>query len=189
MRCELLVNCAKTGWKCKYAIYRKGLKRIHEEGFAHCDLELENILLVRQGNDNYSGGDPFVAKIADLGLTKRVGKRSIGGTRSYWSPEIVRDNIQEQPSDHLGFAVHCFRKVNRKTPMASRRGTGLGYEQVRVLLKVLSTQAKGFFNKCLKRNPSDRPTAEMLLKHPFACELIHENKEDDRRAPIDILFK
>ena len=81
------------------------------------DLELENILLVRQGNDNYSGGDPFVAKIAELGLTKRVGKRSIGGTRSYWSPEMVRDDIQEQPSDHF-WALQCivFGKLTGKLP-------------------------------------------------------------------------
>ncbi|GMN40762.1 hypothetical protein TIFTF001_009988 [Ficus carica] len=156
-----------------------GLKRIHEEGFVHCDLKLENILLVRQGKAN--GGDTFfVAKIADLGLTKRVGTKSVGGTRSYWSPEIIKDNIQEQPSDIWALGCIVFEMLTGKLPWR-HDCTGIGDEEVKDLLHGLSTLAKDFLKWCFMRNPSDRPTAKMLLKHPFLCRLIHKNKEDDRQ--------
>ncbi|GMN40763.1 hypothetical protein TIFTF001_009989 [Ficus carica] len=156
----------------------KGLKRIHEEGFVHCDLKLENILLVRQGNE-------YVAKIADLGLTKRVGKSFVGGTRSYWSPEIVSDKIQEQPSDIWALGCIVLKMLTGKLRW-DHDVTGLGYRQARALLNGLSTQAKDFLTECFLRDPRDRPTADMLLKHPFVCELIHENKEDNRQSEFPL---
>ncbi|GMN40764.1 hypothetical protein TIFTF001_009990 [Ficus carica] len=157
----------------------KGLKRIHEEGFVHCDLKPENILLVRQGNDN--GGDPlFVAKIADLGLTKRIGTKSTVGSRLYWSPEVIKDNIQEQPSDIWALGCIVFQMLTGKHHW-HYACMGLGYQEERVLPNGLSTQAQDFLKGCFRRNPSDRPTAEMLLNHPFVCESIHQNKEDDPR--------
>ncbi|XP_028112691.1 mitogen-activated protein kinase kinase 1-like [Camellia sinensis] len=46
----------------------QGLQCIHENGFVHCDLKLQNVLLCQ--ND--------VAKIADFGLTNKSGEKIVG---------------------------------------------------------------------------------------------------------------
>nr|GMD56809.1 mitogen-activated protein kinase kinase kinase NPK1-like [Ipomoea batatas] len=62
----------------------RGLRFIHETGYVHCDVKLENILLGEDGR----------IRIADFGLAKRCGEgESFGwdlrGTPMYMSPEMV----------------------------------------------------------------------------------------------------
>ena len=47
--------------------------------------------------------------------------------------------------------------------------------------KLISKEAKDFFMKCFKRNPNNRPSAEILLSHPFVCgtEIIHLTSEEE----------
>jgi len=43
----------------------KGLRRIHDKGFVHCDMKLDNMLLFENGE----------VKIADFGLAKKAGEK------------------------------------------------------------------------------------------------------------------
>ncbi|KAF5954426.1 hypothetical protein HYC85_007282 [Camellia sinensis] len=71
----------------------KGLQCIHENGFVHCDLKLQNVLLCQ--ND--------VAKIADFGLAKKSGEKIVGfelrGTPMYMPPETVVVGQQQAAAD------------------------------------------------------------------------------------------
>jgi serine/threonine protein kinase len=65
-----------------------GVAFIHESGFVHCDLKLENVLL---DNDR--------AVICDFGLTGRCGQARNGpamGTRGYMAPELIGVHTDEQ---------------------------------------------------------------------------------------------
>ncbi|CAL5443885.1 unnamed protein product [Camellia sinensis] len=71
----------------------QSLQCIHENGFVHCDLKLQNVLLCQ--ND--------VAKIADFGLAKKSGEKIVGfelrGTPMYMPPETVVAGQQEAAAD------------------------------------------------------------------------------------------
>lgn len=62
-----------------------GLDHIHENGFAHLDMKLENVYLTEQ----------FVIKIADFGLSKQMQTRLFEpkriGSKGYMAPEILEN--------------------------------------------------------------------------------------------------
>ncbi|XP_062112807.1 mitogen-activated protein kinase kinase kinase 20-like [Humulus lupulus] len=182
----------------------RGLKLIHDKGFVHCDVKPANILMV-PSTKNYGG---MVAKIGDFGLAKlgscrssnyddggRRLKRSnpsplsssVRGTLLYLSPEAVVESVQEQASDiwALGCVVlemltgrppwkemltkeELLQKIGRETPLDALPHHGAGFSQT----------ARDFLIKCFTRNPNERPSAEMLLNHPFAMESTIEGLEE-----------
>ncbi|PON63268.1 Serine/threonine protein kinase [Trema orientale] len=74
----------------------RGIYCIHEMGFVHCDLKPQNILPVKE----YENDDDFVPKIADFGLSKRadnwISNTPAVGSPDYWAPECEIMKIQEQ---------------------------------------------------------------------------------------------
>ncbi|XP_052218925.1 uncharacterized protein LOC127836366 isoform X4 [Dreissena polymorpha] len=59
----------------------KGLEYIHEKGYTHRDMKLENVLI---GNED-------VAKITDVGVTKQTSNlvRTCNGSPAYMAPEVL----------------------------------------------------------------------------------------------------
>ncbi|THG01758.1 hypothetical protein TEA_008995 [Camellia sinensis var. sinensis] len=88
----------------------QGLQCIHENGFVHCDLKLQNVLLCQ--ND--------VAKIADFGLTNKSGEKIVGfelrGTPMYMPPETVVAGQQEAAADEP-----IFSNPRKRTTISTRR--------------------------------------------------------------------
>ncbi|CAK9161651.1 unnamed protein product [Ilex paraguariensis] len=81
----------------------RGLNHIHECGYVHCDIKLENILLVPLTR---GGTSEMKAKISDFGLVKRMSRSKKRKLEPYWrvtplylSLEAVAYNVQEPPSD------------------------------------------------------------------------------------------
>ncbi|KAF9588178.1 hypothetical protein IFM89_007867 [Coptis chinensis] len=64
----------------------KGLKHVHKSNYVHCDLKLDNVLLVQTS-------DGVVPKLEDFGLAKGVGKKkqqgSLRGTPLYMALESI----------------------------------------------------------------------------------------------------
>lgn len=162
----------------------KGLDCIHKNGFVHCDIKLQNILVTGEG----------AVKIADFGLAKRVGEekeRSLGcelrGTPMYMSPEMVTGGDQSAAADV--WALGCLvAEMVSGAPVWSFSGDiaallmriGVGEEVPEVPAK-LSDDGKDFLNKCFVKNPELRWTAEMLLRHPFVTSL--DRKDDTVTSP------
>ncbi|KAF3440614.1 hypothetical protein FNV43_RR18898 [Rhamnella rubrinervis] len=150
----------------------RGIQHIHEAGYVHCDLKPENILLVPQATSN---GSSFATKIADFGLAKeaRGSKCRVRGTQMYLSPESVVYGVQEQPSDIWALGCVVLSMLTGKQPWDWKPEQGekklkqLIVKEVPVIPTGISKEAKDFLNKCFATNPTDRPTAEILLSHPF----------------------
>ncbi|XP_073044851.1 mitogen-activated protein kinase kinase kinase 20-like [Primulina eburnea] len=149
----------------------RGLHYIHKFGYVHCDLKLQNILLFPNGG----------VKIADFGLSKRTGKGispgcEFRGTPMYMSPETVTGGEQGAPADvwALGCVVaemvtgNPVWRCSNLAAVLMRIGVG---EEVPEIPGILSEEGKDFLRKCFVKDPSYRWTAEMLLNHPFVCDV------------------
>ncbi|CAL5372942.1 unnamed protein product [Camellia sinensis] len=150
----------------------KGLQCIHENGFVHCDLKLQNVLLCQ--ND--------VAKIADFGLAKKSGEKIVGfelrGTPMYMPPETVVAGEQEAAADVWALGCLVAEMVAGTPPWrCSAEGNVCGLlmrigfgEEVPEIPGKLSEEGKDFLGKCFVKDPRKRWTAEMLLNHPFVVD-------------------
>ncbi|PHT89470.1 hypothetical protein T459_04583 [Capsicum annuum] len=167
----------------------KGLQYIHESGYAHCDIKLENILLGEDGK----------VKIADFGLANRIGTKKdddsrceLRGTPLYMSPEVVNGGDQGTPADI--WALGCVvAEMVAGVPAWKFSGVtelfmAIGVEnQLPEIPGELSEEGKDFVGKCFVKDPSKRWTAEMLLKHPFVADHDHDtvtfNEEIENGIP------
>ncbi|KAK2372691.1 mitogen-activated protein kinase kinase kinase [Trifolium repens] len=153
----------------------EGLKHVHENGFVHCDVKLQNILVFEDGN----------VKISDFGLAKEKGLKNNGklecrGTPMFISPEAVNDSVYESPADIWALGCAVVEMFTGK-PAWNFSGTniwslliriGVG-EKLPLIPKELSQEGKDFLQKIFVKDPLKRWTAEMLLKHPFIL-LVHK---------------
>eukprot|EP00494_Astrolonche_serrata_P004131 UN04142 len=75
-----------------------GVKFMHDCGITHCDLKLENTIMVRTtSEDDTTKRDSYDVKLIDFGLAQRYGEWERGrspcgetiGTAAYASPEMI----------------------------------------------------------------------------------------------------
>ncbi|KAG5241433.1 hypothetical protein OIU78_028738 [Salix suchowensis] len=150
----------------------KGLRHIHDKGFVHCDMKLDNMLLFENGE----------VKIADFGLAKKAGEKQgrveIRGTPLYMAPESVNNNEYESGVDIWALGCAIVEMVTGKPAWNSKPGTNMFVLLIRigegdelpVMPEELSPEGKDFLSKCLVKDPTQRWTAEMLLEHPFVAD-------------------
>lgn len=80
-----------------------GIAYMHEQGLVHVDLKQENILL-----SSDCAKSTCHAKVADLGLTARVGEAGTAGTPTFLAPELLRTERYEASNDlwSMGVMIH-----------------------------------------------------------------------------------
>ncbi|CAL9232034.1 unnamed protein product [Arabidopsis halleri] len=144
-----------------------GLKYLHDKGFIHRDIKCANILVDANG----------VVKLADFGLAK-VSKlndsKSCKGTLFWMAPEVINpkgnDDGYGSPADIWSLGCTVLEMCTGHIPYFSLTPV----TQIRIergtlpdIPDTLSLDAQDFIVTCLKVNPEERPTAAVLLNHPF----------------------
>ncbi|KAF8413807.1 hypothetical protein HHK36_001800 [Tetracentron sinense] len=185
----------------------QGLSHIHGRGCVHCDIKPQNILLVPSSSSPNSSGDWInstkrrtsedIAKIADFGLAKKVGRQmrkrshnglNIRGTPMYISPESVLYNEHEPHSDIWALGCTVVEMITGKPAWNIAQDTNvfallhlIGYSQeLPDIPGEMSEEAQDFVKRCLVRDSKYRWTADMLLSHPFVAtiaEMIDEAED------------
>lgn len=166
----------------------EGLHHIHRNGFVHCDIKLQNILVFNDGE----------VKIADFGLAKKTGEKQsenrgyeCRGTPLFMSPETVNSGENESPADIWALGCAVVEMVTGKSAwnlendsclwsLLLRIGKG---EESPVIPEDLSEEGKDFVAKCFVKDPSKRWTAEMLLNHPFVEEIVSMKNVNEDESP------
>ncbi|KAF2292228.1 hypothetical protein GH714_017617 [Hevea brasiliensis] len=151
----------------------QGLDYLHSNGWVHCDIKGRNVLIGKTG-----------AKIADFGCAKRLdaveaaaeSAAPIGGTPLFMAPEVARGEEQGFASDIWALGCTIIEMAsggapwpNVNDPISVMYRIGFS-EQLPEFPCSLSEQARDFLDKCLRRDPKQRWTANQLLKHPFLGE-------------------
>ncbi|KAG9447586.1 hypothetical protein H6P81_013714 [Aristolochia fimbriata] len=145
----------------------QGLSYLHGKGLVHCDIKGQNILMGLDG-----------PKIADLGCARWVDcsasdDHPIAGTPLYMAPEVARGEEQGFPADLWALGCTVVEMATGRAPWPNVLDPISALYRIAYSADVpqfppcLSDQATDFLDKCLRRNPDERWTADQLLKHPF----------------------
>ncbi|XP_044406301.1 serine/threonine-protein kinase BLUS1 isoform X2 [Triticum aestivum] len=160
----------------------RGLEYLHGKGHIHRDVKAGNILL-----DQHKG-----VKLADFGISASVydsminrnGKRhTLVGTPCWMAPEVMEQKEYDFKADIWSFGITALELANGHAPFSSQ-------PPAKVFLMTLqhappslhNTKDKKFSNSfkrmigaCLIKDPSKRPTAQMLLQLPFFKKVKSED--------------
>jgi serine/threonine protein kinase len=151
----------------------KGLKYLHDNQFMHRDIKTDNLLFSSTGE----------IKLADFGFGVRsseVSKRkSIVGTPYWMAPEVIRGIEYDTKVDIWSLGIMILELAEGEPPL-------IELPPLRALFAIATQPAptvrnperysaafRSFLGLCLNKDPNNRATATMLLKHPFlecACD-------------------
>ncbi|KAL0915836.1 hypothetical protein M5K25_013295 [Dendrobium thyrsiflorum] len=155
----------------------KGLAYLHSTDNIHRDIKGANLLVDVNG----------VVKLADFGMAKHLSGAapalSLKGTPYWMAPEVVQATMAKDVG--YDFAVDIWSLGCTIIEMFTGKHPWSGLEGAAAMFKVLhkdppipetlSSEGKDFLQRCFRRNPAERPTASMLLDHPFIRNSNHYN--------------
>jgi len=139
-----------------------GLNAMHREGFIHCDIKPNNILLNKSG----------LIKIIDLGQSCRIGttKPRIQGTPDYIAPEQVQRKPLGPKTDIFNLGATMYWALTGKhiptlIPKKDRFGFPITQScpEPHVLKKQLPTGVSKLVMDCIKNDPAERPRNMMTV--------------------------
>ncbi|XP_070002256.1 LOW QUALITY PROTEIN: mitogen-activated protein kinase kinase kinase 17-like [Nicotiana sylvestris] len=164
----------------------QGLDYLHSKGILHRDIKGHNILLCETG-----------AKIADFGCARSIDQvKWNGGTPMFMAPEVARGEEQGFAADIWALGCTIIEMATGASPWTdSTNPASLLYHiafsgQKPEIPGFLSSQARDFVSKCLRRDPKQRWSAKQLFKHPFFEESNSYDKINEEfitSSPTSIL--
>nr|XP_033794702.1 serine/threonine-protein kinase PAK 5 isoform X2 [Geotrypetes seraphini] len=146
----------------------KALSYLHNQGVIHRDIKSDSILLTSDGR----------IKLSDFGFCAQVSKevpkrKSLVGTPYWMAPEVISRLPYGTEVDIWSLGIMVIEMIDGEPPyfnepplQAMRRIRDNLPPRVKDVHKV-SSILRGFLDLMLVREPSQRATAQELLRHPF----------------------
>ena len=140
---------------------------LHQNNIIHLDIKPSNII-----------SQPPLAKLFDLNLATKPGTIRKGtGTRNYMSPEQAAGDPLTTAADIWGIGIVLFFMATGKRPFKTYESKR--YEQLERdaedvgTLRDMDPLLSGIINRCLDRNPENRPAATEIYN---ICETYIHRK-------------
>ncbi|KAH9985942.1 Pkinase-domain-containing protein [Russula vinacea] len=160
----------------------KAVQYIHDGGVVHHDLKPENLLFRTPDED-------ADIVIADFGLGRVMEEdgpllTDVIGTTSYMAPEIFKKTGHGKPVDIWAMGVITYYLLAGFTPSVEEKIQAIEEREEQSILAGdykfesgktehwanVSQAAKDFVTACLTVDPTQRPTAAVLLKHRWLVD-------------------
>jgi eukaryotic-like serine/threonine-protein kinase len=136
-----------------------GLSAIHAAGVVHRDLKPSNVLLAQDGPRVIDFGISVAAETSPLTRTGLL-----IGSPGYMSPEQVEGREIGAPSDVFSLGAVLAFAATGEAPFGSGSAPTLAYRAVyrQVNLDRVPAEVRGLIQRCLAKDPRQRPTARDL---------------------------
>jgi len=136
-----------------------GLSAIHAAGVVHRDLKPSNVLLAQDGPRVIDFGISVAAETSPLTRTGLL-----MGSPGYMSPEQVEGREVGAPSDIFSLGAVLAFAATGEAPFGSGSAPTLAYRAVyrEVNLDRVPAEVRGLIERCLAKDPGQRPTARDL---------------------------
>jgi eukaryotic-like serine/threonine-protein kinase len=136
-----------------------GLSAIHAAGVVHRDLKPSNVLLAQDGPRVIDFGISVAAETSPLTRTGLL-----IGSPGYMSPEQVEGREVGAPSDIFSLGAVLAFAATGEAPFGSGSAPTLAYRAVyrEVNLDRVPAEVRGLIQRCLAKDPGQRPTARDL---------------------------
>jgi serine/threonine protein kinase len=169
---------------------------MHQQGFVHCDIKPNNILINKSGT----------IKIIDLGQSCAIGtiKTRIQGTPDYIAPEQVRRKTLGPKTDifNLGATMYWALTgknaptlIPKKTLLASKNGVGFNGSTKcpapHELRRQLPIGISKLVMDCIKGDPAERPASmgevmsrlDLLIHSIFGSKIKANRNASNNHRP------
>ncbi|KAG0182028.1 hypothetical protein DFQ29_006146 [Apophysomyces sp. BC1021] len=150
-----------------------GLAYLHSRNILHRDIKAANILVEEDG----------ICKISDFGLSKKNdydevydqnSRMSLRGSIYWMAPEMVKNEPYSAKVDIWSLGCTVIEMFTGQRPWLTFNQIAaiynLGRHNSPEIPNNISDTAKDFLKLCFTIDPRKRPTATVLLSHPF-CQL------------------
>jgi eukaryotic-like serine/threonine-protein kinase len=136
-----------------------GLSAIHAAGVVHRDLKPSNVLLAHDGPRVIDFGISVAAETSPLTRTGML-----IGSPGYMSPEQVEGREVGPPSDIFSLGAVLAFAATGEAPFGHGSAPTLAYRAVyrQVNLDRVPAEVRGLIQRCLAKDPGQRPTARDL---------------------------
>nr|XP_018684068.1 PREDICTED: mitogen-activated protein kinase kinase kinase YODA-like isoform X2 [Musa acuminata subsp. malaccensis] len=154
-----------------------GLIYLHSKQIMHRDIKGANLLVDVNG----------VVKLADFGMAKHLSgaapANSLKGSPFWMAPEMLHATMNKETGYDLSvdiWSLGCtiIEMFTGKHPWSGLEGPQAMFKVLNKdppIPETLSIEGKDFLQRCFCRNPAERPTAGMLLEHPFVRNCHYHN--------------
>lgn len=155
----------------------EGLAYAHQQGFVHCDIKPQNLLITNQN----------VLKITDFGISRALETISreeqhdvVWGSPYYISPEQSAGKAPSPATDIYSLGVIAYELLAGRLPFLADEAAELARMHRMVLPKPLkeispeiSEELSQVVMRCLKKDPEDRFESASLLKNALERAASH----------------
>eukprot|EP00924_Labyrinthula_sp_SR-Ha-C_P001096 snap_masked-scaffold_7-processed-gene-13.23-mRNA-1 protein AED:0.14 eAED:0.14 QI:0/0/0/0.5/1/1/6/0/413 len=169
----------------------KALAFLHSRHATHRDVKLRNVLYNDRGE----------IKLADFGFSAFISQentyhKSRVGTPFWMAPEFVCDDVGHKV-DIWALGICCFEFQDGEPPYYREFSNdieavvNIAENDPPVLSDDANEEFRSFAHSCLVKDPNKRPSAQMMLLHPFllkSCvqgelyECIRKVKQDNKKT-------
>ena len=156
----------------------EGLNYLHEQNVVHCDLKAANILTTKNGN----------VKLSDFGVSlnlkavKKMGNKNDAiGTPNWMAPEVIELKGVTTAADIWSLGCTIIELLTGKPPYHDMLAMSAMFRIVEddcpPIPEKCSDSLRDLLTQCFNKDPTKRPSAEMLFEHEWMQQVWSSHKE------------
>ncbi|TKY87738.1 hypothetical protein EX895_003319 [Sporisorium graminicola] len=156
----------------------EGLNYLHEQNVVHCDLKAANILTTKNGN----------VKLSDFGVSlnlkavKKMGNKNDAiGTPNWMAPEVIELKGVTTAADIWSLGCTIIELLTGKPPYYDMLAMSAMFRIVEddcpPIPEKCTDALRDLLKQCFNKDPTKRPSAEMLFEHEWMQQVWNGHKE------------